>query len=161
VHKHLVVHVQQPFRLGIEAQRVHLLVQRCKALEQLLIQEDRIIVRRAPRCFCRLHLVNRRAGVRLRHTIQHLRDAVVELTTLLQRDDGVVKRRRSRIVCDGLDFLQVLGDPGFDRRLVVRVLDAVERRRLERQRTRRIKRIRRPKCGGGLASRLPIRYSTQ
>src|SRR5690606_14978894 len=52
----------------------------------------------------------------------------------LHRLDGVGEGRRLGVVRDRADLGQVLAHPLLDRRLVVGVADAVERRRLERQR---------------------------
>ncbi len=144
MHEPLVVHVQQPPRLRIQPQRIHLLVERGHPLEQLLVQEHCILQRGNLRRLDLLHLLQHWRRVRLRHRVQHRLHAIEQLPALLQRHQRVVEGRRRRVFRDRLDFLQLLRNPGLQRRLVVAVLDLVERRRLVRQRARRIKRILRP-----------------
>ena len=92
-----------------------------------------------------VHLLQRRVRVGLRHAVEDLRHAGVQLPALLQRHKRVLEGRRGGIVRNRLDLLDLRGHSGLQRWLIVRVLDAVERRRVIGQRARRIERVRRPK----------------
>ncbi|WP_241971968.1 hypothetical protein [Serratia odorifera] len=52
---------------------------------------------------------------------------------IFQRDKGIVKTWLAGLFGDFLDFLQLLFNPRVDGRRVVRFLDLIKRRRLERQ----------------------------
>ena len=64
-----------------------------------------------------------------------------KLAALFHGDDGVVERRGLGIIGDGLDFGLLLRYARLDCRLVIFILDFVERRCLKRERTGRIKRV--------------------
>ncbi len=154
MHKMLVVHIHQPPRLRIQPQRIDLLMDRLHPRKQLLIQKNRIVMRRPLGRLDLVHLLQRRVRVGLRHAVEDLRHAGVQLPALLQRHQRVLEGRRGGIVRNRLDLLDLRGHSGLQRGLIVRVLDAVERRRVIGQRARRIERVLRPK-----RRRLPRRMS--
>ncbi len=74
---------------------------------------------------------------------EDLHDAIEKLTRAFHCNDGVIECRRSGIIRDRLDFGALLRHPRFDGGLIVAVMNAIERRRLEGKRARCIERIRR------------------
>ena len=74
-----------------------------------------------------------------------------------ERDDGVFKGGRRRVVGDGLDFLEMLGHALLERRFVIRVLDAVEGRHVEGQRALGQQRVGGVRHGGSRGGRLRMR----
>jgi hypothetical protein len=67
---------------------------------------------------------------------------IEETAAFLHGHEGVFKRGTGRFIRDALDLGELLRYAGLDGRLVILILDFVERRRVKRQRTRRIKRVR-------------------
>ena len=130
-------------------ERIPLVVDCLDTGEELGIEEDRILMRRQLRRFFCLYFLQRLVRVRLRQGEEDLRRTRQQCAALLHRHDRVVERRRIGIVRDRFDFRDLLLHPFLDRRLVVRVLDLIERRRLERQRAGRGEGIGLCECGGG------------
>ena len=140
-HKFLVLVFHQAQRFSIEMQRMALLVDFRDALKQFGIQVDRIL-----HCgqFRRLRVLDRlQHGIHVRtgNSVEDLHHAVNQPPTLFHRYKGVFKRRRRGIVGDGARLLNLLCNAGLDRRLVVRILDLVEGRRMERQCAGRVERV--------------------
>jgi len=117
-----------------QAQRITLLVHRPDPLEQLRVQVDGVHVLGQLRRQRLLGGLQGRVGVRRGHGIEHQHGARQQRAGALHRLDGVGEGGRLGVVGDGADLAQVLAHPLLDRRLVVGVADAVERRGLERQR---------------------------
>ena len=154
VHKFLVVELDQAQRFRIELQRIALLVDRVHALEQLGVEKDRVLMRGQPGRLEVLHFLQLGIQVRSGDAVECGHHAVEQLAGLFHGDKRVLERRRGGIVGDRPYFLALLRHAGFNRGLVIAVLDLVERRRLKGQRARRIERIIRSKShidirGGG------------
>ena len=60
--------------------------------------------------------------------------AIERATGALERDHGVLERRLLGIVCDCVDFLELVAHASFHRRDKMLVFDLVERRQVIRQR---------------------------
>ena len=136
-----IVDLQQLRGFRIQLQAVALVIDRLHAREELVIEEDRVVVRRELRRLVGLDLVQRVVGVRLDDAEESRSGAVEQTARLLHRDDGVLEGRRFGIVRDRLDLGDLLAHAFFDRGLIVAVLDAVERRRVKRQIAHRGERI--------------------
>src|SRR5690606_30988719 len=102
--------------------------------EQFGIEMDRVGVLGKLRRQRLLGGLQRLVGVRRGHGEEDRRGAGQQGAAALQRLDGVGEARRFGALGDLADFGQVLAHAFLDRRLVVRVLDVVEQRCLERQR---------------------------
>src|SRR5271157_3218621 len=76
-----------------------------------------------------------------------------QLAAFFHREDGVFKSWRCWAVRDRLNLFELLRHAGLDGRLVILVLDLVERRRLKRQRAGSEERIVVAKVGAGNESR--------
>jgi len=68
-------------------------------------------------------------------------DALEHSSGTLERHDRVREGRRRGVVRDGLDLAQLLGHPRIERRAVVAIMNAIEGRQLEGQRTRCSERV--------------------
>ena len=97
---------------------------------------DRVVVRGQLRRERLFHLLQRLVRVGLRHREEHVGGTREVGAGPLHRDDGVVERRRVRQRRDGVHLGEVHPHRLFDGRLVVAVLDVVERGRLVREGTR-------------------------
>jgi hypothetical protein len=136
-------------RFGVELEAVALVVQRLHALPQLVVQVDRVRVGSQLRRHLAVDRIQPVVGVRALQVREGGRHARQQLARALHRDDGVVERRRRLAVRDRGDFLQMLAHAGFEGRLEVLVLDLVEGRIVERQRTDLGERIRGVEGGWG------------
>src|SRR3546814_6273053 len=96
------------------------------------------------RCVLGAQLLAHVVGIGAHEVVEHRGGAAQHLAGLLQRDDGVLERRRFRVLGDRLHLGQFLGHPSVERRREVAVADLVELRIVQRQRAVGGKRI-----GGG------------
>src|SRR5690606_29833587 len=133
-NEHRVVTLEQSLRLRVQLQRPALLVERAHALKQRLVQKYGVAVLGQPRRDLGLDFVQRRIGVGRREVVEDRGGAVEDGAGALHRDDGIGERRRFRRVRDGIDLLALLLHAGFEGGREVRVVDAIERRKLVRQR---------------------------
>ena len=145
MHKFLVVVLDQAQRFRIELQRIALLVDRGDTLKQFGVEKDRVRMRGQPGRFEVLHFLQLRIQVRSGDAVERRHGAVEQLAGLFHGDQRVLEGRRGRIVRDRAHFLALLRHAGFNRGLVVAVLDLVERRGVKGQSTGRVERIGRAK----------------
>lgn len=130
----LVVAFDQAGLHRVQAQRGALVVDGLDAREQLRIQADFVLVFGQLRGDFFLDLLARFVGIGLDQAEEHARHAVQRFAAALKRFDGVVEGGRFGVVGDPAHFGQVLLHAFIEGRQIVTVLDAVERRGLERQR---------------------------
>jgi hypothetical protein len=142
-----VLPLEQAQRFSVELQRSALHVNGGDPLEQLLVQSDRIQVcgnLRRQRC---LGFLQHWIGVRLIHPVECRRSTRQQATAAFHGDEGVLEGWGCRVVRNFIDLRELLRHARFNGRLIIRVLDFVERRRAKGQRACRIKRIGRPEIG--------------
>jgi hypothetical protein len=101
-----VVAFQQAFRFRIEAQLVALGVQRIDALEQLVIEHDRVAVGGHLRRQLAFQALDRLIRVGAGHYRKHGAHAAQQLARAFHGDDGVVKRGRLLVIRNRVDFRQ-------------------------------------------------------
>ena len=106
-----------------------------------LVQIDRVAVRRELRRLDALRLLQRVIRIRRGDGAERFEHARQQHARALERHDRVLERRPAALVGDRRDFGEMRAHALLDRRLVVGVANAVERRRSERQRARREQRI--------------------
>jgi hypothetical protein len=128
-----------PLRFRIELQRLTMFVNGSHARKKFCVQADGVLVRRQLRRFIGLHFLQRGIRIRGSHRAERGQSPLQKLTGLLHGHQRVLVSRRRWIVGNRLDFGEFLRHARFDCRLIILVLDLVERRRVERQRARRIK----------------------
>ena len=140
-HEVLVRQFDQPAGLRIEPECVALVVYCFDACEQFGIESFGIFKGGEFRCLGFLNFLQNRVGVGAGYGIERALGTVQQLPALFEGDECVGEIGRCGIVRDRVDFFQFGGDTGIERGLIVGVFDLVERRRVERQRTLRIKRV--------------------
>jgi hypothetical protein len=140
-------HFDQTQRFRIELERLTPRVDGGDACEEFFVEVNGVRMRRELRRQHGFRFLKRRVRVGLAHASKCGEGANEQASALLHGNEGVRKRRRRRVVGDAPYFSQLVCHAGFDGGLIVVILDFVERRCLERQRTRRIKRIRRRETG--------------
>ena len=125
------------------------------ALKQLGVQVDRILHGGQFRRLCLLNLFERWVNICAGHSVEDIHDAVDETAALFHRDKGIFKRWFGRIVGNDADLIELLCDASLDRRLVVGILDLVERRCLKGQGARCVERVAGAKaCNSALAEQV-------
>ncbi|MNS54796.1 hypothetical protein D3C72_876100 [compost metagenome] len=153
-HEVRVIALEQAFRFGIEAQLVALGVQGIDALEEFVIEHDRIAMGRHFRRQLAFQALDRVIRIRAGHHGKHGAYTAQQLARALHGHDGVVERGRFLVVRNRTDFRQVGGHACRKGGRVVGVLHLVERRIVEWQAARLRKRVRGGQCcrrgsGGG------------
>jgi len=123
------------------------------AAKEACVEVDGIVVRRQLRGFCGPHFLQRGIAIRLDDAEESGHRSVKELPGLLHGHQHILKGGRRRIVRNRLNLREFFGHARLDGRLIVLILDSVERGRMERQSTRRIKRVRRAEARVGGTSR--------
>ena len=145
----LVLAFDQALLLRAQAQRGAALVQRLDAGEELGIQLDRVAVRGQAGGVVRLQLQPRGIGVGAGEAHQQRGRAAQRAAAAFERHDGVVEGRRGRVVGDRGHLGQLLRHALVERGADVGIGNAVERRVLQRQRTRRQQQVGGRRAGGG------------
>jgi hypothetical protein len=102
-----------------------------------------IVVRRQLRRLFGLHFLQHGIGIRPGDAVESGHRSLKESPSLLHGNERILEGWRRRIVRNCLHFREFFGHARLDGRLIVLILDSVEGRRVERQRTRRVKRVRR------------------
>src|SRR5690606_29284579 len=129
--------LDQPHRLGIEAERLSRLVERLDAREQIAVQRDSVAVRGKLRRELGLYLLPPVVRIRADKVEENGRRAIEQPAGALESDDRVLERRRLAVRRNRVDLGELLGHAALERRGEVLVLDPVERRILKGQGARR------------------------
>ncbi len=117
----------QEFLVVIKAQGLAGVVDRLDALEQLGVQQDRILVGLQLGGLVLVDLVERIVGIGADQLLEQGIDAAQQRPAAIERDDGVVEGRLVLAVDDLRDIDIFLGDADVDGVLEVAVLDLVHR----------------------------------
>ena len=128
-HEVDVVLLDEPPRLVVEAERVALLVQRLDPREQAGVEQHAVGVGGQTGRHLVANRVDGVVGVGAGEREERRRDAVQQLARPFEGHDGVLERRRLRGPGNRLDLGDLVGHAPLERRRVVRVVDAVERRK--------------------------------
>ena len=136
-----VVARQQLQLLGVQLQARALAVQRVHPRPQRRVQLDRIRVRGELGRHLGIDALHLRIGVARVQPSEGAVHPLQQAPGTLQRNDGVVERGRLPVVRDGGNLAQLLGHARRVGRQEVLVVDAVERRQLERQCARLCERV--------------------
>jgi hypothetical protein len=136
-----VIALQQPVRLGVDAELGTPVEQLADAPEQRLVHPDGVGVRGQPWRDLRLQPLDLRRGVGRRQVEQHGERPVQQPSRPLERDDRVVERGGLPVGDDVAHLGGLLVEPCLDRRQEVLDGDPVERRQPEGQLARRGERV--------------------
>ncbi len=120
--------------LRIQSQRLAGVVHGFDSLEELRVEIDGILMSGEPRGLFGVDASECRIGARFGDLVEDPGHPPQDRAGLLQRLDGVGKRRPIGIGGDRAHLVHLARHTFFERDLVVLVLDAIERRRLKRQR---------------------------
>ena len=148
-HEILVVTLDQPVRFGVEAEFCAIVVERLDALEERAVQIDRVLLRGKFRRHLGLDFLQGGIRVRAREIGKNAVDPSEQLAGFFQRDDRVFEGRRLGVGRDRFDLLQLLGHSLFIGRRKMFVLDLVEGRVMEIERTFFEERIFSHRCRAG------------
>src|SRR5262249_50407470 len=98
------------------------------ALEERVIEKDRVVVRGELRRLLTLNLLQCVVGVRRRDGTEGLQHPSQQLARSFERDQRVVERRRIHAVGDLVDLAQLATHSLLDRRREILVANPIERR---------------------------------
>ena len=132
-HEVLVIAPEQSLRLGVEPERVALLVERRHPREQGGVERDRVGVGRELGCHLALQLLHLGVRVGAVEREEHAARAREQLAGLLERHDRVLEAGRVRVRGDRRRLLTLLRHALLEGGREVLVLDGVEARVVEGQ----------------------------
>ena len=133
VHEAVIVAIQQEFLVAGQAQGAARFIEHLHAGEELGVEVDGVAERLQARRLLLVELVERVVGVRAGQVAEQGGDARQQLPGVLEGGDGVVEGRRGGVDRDLVGVGLLLRHAGLDGRLIVLVLDLIERGGLERQ----------------------------
>jgi hypothetical protein len=129
-----VIALQNPALLRVEPERVPPFAQTLDSAEQARVEIDLVAMSGQERRYLALDRLQVRVGIGAAQVEEHRADPAEMEAAALERSDGVVEIRPSRIDRDRLRLGPLLGKGLFERRAKMLRREAVKGRRLERGR---------------------------